>query len=102
MKKLATILLGAWLILKGLIGLADLSFQGSTTILAIMAVVAGALLILADWNEKFSTHLADFALGIWLILAGLVPLFDLHFRGSHAVFEVVGLVAGVLVILRKR
>jgi hypothetical protein len=102
MKRLATILLGAWLILRGLVALADLSFQGSTTILAVMAVVAGALLILADWSEKFSTHLADFALGIWLILAGLVPLFNLHFRGSRAVLEVVGLVAGVLVLFRKR
>ncbi len=102
MKKLATILLGAWLILRGLVALADLSFHGSTTVLAVMAVVAGALLILADWSEKFSTHLADFVLGVWLILAGVVPLFGLHFRGSHAVLEVVGLVAGVLVLFRKR
>ncbi len=102
MKRLATILLGVWLILKGLAALADITFQGSSTILATMAVVAGALLILADWSEKFSTHIADFVLGIWLILAGLVPLFNIHFRGSHAVFEVIGLLAGVLVILRKR
>jgi uncharacterized membrane protein YphA (DoxX/SURF4 family) len=102
MKRLATILLGAWLILRGLAALADLSFQGSSTVLAVMAIVAGALLILADWSEKFSTHLADFVLGIWLILAGIVPLFNLHFRGSRAVFEVAGLVAGVLVLFRKR
>ncbi len=102
MKKLATLLLGAWLIVRGLITLADLSFQGSTTILAITAVVAGALLILADWSEKFSTHIADFVLGTWLILAGIVPLFNIHFRGSRVIFEVVSLLAGVLVILRKR
>lgn len=101
MKKLATILLGAWLILRGLIALADFSFEGSSTILAVMAVVAGALLILADWSEKFSTHIADFVLGIWLILAGIIPLFGVHFRGSSAVLEVVGLLAGVLIILRK-
>jgi hypothetical protein len=101
MKKLATVLLGAWLIGRGLIALTDLSFHGSSTILAITAVVAGALLILADWSEKFSTHIADFVLGIWLILAGIVPLFNIHFRGSHAVLEAVGLVAGVLIILRK-
>jgi len=99
MKKLATMLLGVWLILRGLMTLAEFSFQGSSTVLAILAVVAGTLLILADWSEKFSTHLADFALGTWLILAGIVPLFDLHFRGSHAVFDVVGLVAGVLTAL---
>ncbi len=101
MKKLATILLGVWLILRGLIALADFSFQGSSTILAVMAVVAGALLILADWSEKFSTHIADFVLGLWLILAGIFPLFSVHFRGSNAVLEAVGLLAGVLIILRK-
>jgi len=101
MKRLATILLGAWLILRGLVALADLSFQGSTPILAIMAVVAGVLLILADWSEKFSTHVADFLLGIWLILAGLVPLFNIHFRGSRAALEVIGLLAGVLIVLRR-
>ncbi len=102
MKKLAIILLGVWLILRGLIALTDLSFQGISTIMAVAAVVAGALLILADWGEKFSTHIADFVLGIWLILAGIVPLFSLHFRGSHVVLDVVGLVAGVLVILRRK
>jgi hypothetical protein len=101
MKKLASILLGAWLILRGLITLAVFSFQGSPTVLAVVAVVAGALLIVADWGEKFSTHIADFALGIWLILAGIVPLFSIHFRGSHAVLEVVGLLAGVLIIVRR-
>ncbi len=102
MKKLATILLGIWLILTGLATLANFSFQGHTTILSIMAVVAGALLILADWSEKFSTHIADFVLGTWLILMGIVPLFGFHFRGSHTVLDVVGLLAGVLIIFRKR
>lgn len=102
MKRLATILLGVWLILRGLITLADLSFQGSSTVLAILAIAAGALLLLADWGEKFSTHIADFVLGAWLILAGIVPLFDIHFRGSHAVLDVVGLLAGVLIIMRRK
>ncbi len=103
MKRLATILLGVWLILKGLAVIAGVSFQGSAEVLAIMAVVAGALLIIADWSEKFSSHIADFVLGIWLILTGVVPLFNIHFRGSTAVLEVVGLLAGVLLIFfRKR
>ncbi len=102
MKRLATILLGVWLILRGLITLTDFGFQGSTTILAITAVVAGALLILADWNDKFSTRIADFVLGLWLILVGIIPLFGIRFRGSRAVLEVIGMLAGVLIILRKR
>ena len=102
MKKLANILLGAWLILRGLAALAGVSFQGSVTVLAIAAIMAGALLILADRNEKFSAHIADFVLGIWLVLEGIVPLFDVHFRGSHALLDAAGLLAGVLIIIRKR
>ncbi len=88
--------------MSGLVALAAVSFHGSVTVLGILAVVAGALLIISDWSEKFSTHIADFLLGIWLILAGIVSLFDVHFRGSHAVIEVVGILAGVLILLRRR
>lgn len=101
MKKLGNILLGVWLILSGLIALTAFNFSGSSTILAITAVLAGALLILADWGEKFSAHVANFVLGGWLILAGLIPLIGIHFRGSHAVLEALAIMAGVLVIIRR-
>ena len=55
MKKLASILLGAWLILRGLITLAVFSFQGSQTVLAVVAVVAGGFLLFLVWGgEGFS------------------------------------------------
>lgn len=101
MKKLGNILLGVWLMLRGLIALTDFNFRGSSTILAIVAIVAGALLVLADRSEKFTDHIADFVLGIWLVLVGLVPLINIHFRGSNAVLEVLALVAGVLIIIRR-
>ena len=102
MKKVGDALLGVWLILKGLVALADFSFRGSQAVMAIIAIVAGVLLVLAERSEKFSAHMADFVLGIWLIAAGLVPLLNLHFRGSHAVLEAVALLAGVLVIVRRQ
>ena len=101
MKKIANVLLGVWLILTGLIALTDFNFSASSTVLALVSVVAGALLILADRSEKFSTHIPDFVLGIWLVLMGVVPLLDIHFRGSHAVLEVIALIAGVLIIIRR-
>lgn len=102
MKRLANILLGVWLILRGLISLTDFNFQSSATILAIVAVVVGALLILADRAEKFSTHIADIVLGAWLILMGIVPLFNVSFRGSHAVLQMIAILSGVLIIIRRR
>jgi hypothetical protein len=101
MKKLANILLGIWLILSSLIVLTAFSFSGSSVILAIVAVIAGALLIAADRGEKFSARAANVVLGIWLILASLVPLIGIHFRGSHAVLAALALVAGVLVLIRR-
>jgi hypothetical protein len=44
-KSFGMLLLGAWLILTGLISLAHLSFNGLSLIMAILALGAGVLLI---------------------------------------------------------
>jgi hypothetical protein len=101
MKTLANILLGAWLVMTGLIALAGLSFRGSSTIMALVAVVAGVLLLLVDRNAKLSARAADIVLGIWLIAIGLLPLINIRFRGMHTVLDTLALVAGVLVLIRR-
>jgi hypothetical protein len=101
MKKLGNGFLGGWLVLTGLIGLTDFNFRGSAQILAIIAVAAGIILILADRNEKLSSRAPDLVLGAWLVLVGLMPLLNLRFRGSHAVLEVLAVVAGILVLIRR-
>lgn len=45
LKNLGTLLLGIWLIITGLIPLLNFSFSGLGTIMAILAIVAGLLLI---------------------------------------------------------
>jgi hypothetical protein len=45
-KNLGMLLLGVWLILSGLIPLLNLSFSGLSTLLAILAIAAGALILL--------------------------------------------------------
>lgn len=40
-------------------------------------------------------------LGIWLILAGLMPLFHIRFDGSGTVMAVLAVAAGVLVLLDR-
>jgi len=101
MKKWGNILLGVWLIVTGLISLADLSFRGSYTIQALLAVAAGVLLILADWKVNLSGRIADIILGIWLVVMGLIPLLDIRFRESHTVLGLLALGAGVLVLIRR-
>jgi hypothetical protein len=45
MKSVGTFLLGAWLILTGLIGLVHLSFSGLAPLMSVLALGAGLLLI---------------------------------------------------------
>jgi len=45
-KRPATLLLGIWLILMGLVALLDLSFVGLRPIMAALAIVAGVLIAL--------------------------------------------------------
>ncbi len=44
-KNLGMILLGIWLILTGLIPLLHLNFEGLSLIMAILAIVSGALIL---------------------------------------------------------
>ena len=45
-KNIGMLLLGAWLILTGLIPLLDLSFSGLGTLMAVGAIAAGVLIII--------------------------------------------------------
>jgi hypothetical protein len=45
-KNLGMILLGIWLIMTGLIPLLHLNFEGLSLVMAILAVVSGALIML--------------------------------------------------------
>ena len=44
-RSLGMLLLGIWLILTGLIPLANFSFSGSGTLMAVLAIAAGALIL---------------------------------------------------------
>lgn len=50
-KNLGLLLLGAWLILTGLIGVVHLSFSGLRVIMGVLALAAGLLIVLA-WGTK--------------------------------------------------
>ncbi len=45
MKPLGTIALGVWLVLTGLMGIADLSFKYDDIVVGALALVAGGLLL---------------------------------------------------------
>ncbi len=101
MKRWGIILLGAWLVITGLISLTNFNFRGSSLIMSLVAVAAGILLLLGDRNMKRSARAADIVLGVWLIAVGLFPLLDIRFHGSHTVLNVLALGAGALILIRR-
>jgi hypothetical protein len=46
LSKIGAVMLGIWLILKGIIPLLHINFSGSGTVLAILAIAAGVLILL--------------------------------------------------------
>ena len=45
-KSIGMLLLAGWLVLNGLVALIDLSFSGLGTIMSVLAIAAGALILL--------------------------------------------------------
>ena len=96
----ALLALAIWLIFSGLVALLGLSFAGLGTVMAILAIIAGALLLLGGVRLA-SRSLAAILLAAYLLLLGLLALVDLGFAGSEIVLAVLALAAGVALLLGR-
>jgi hypothetical protein len=99
LKKLGFILLAVWLILTGLFALVSVSFPARGTVMAILALAAGVLILLSLRNNSLSEpyNLGLLLLGIWLVLAGLLPLIG-GLGGLGIVLDILAVVAGILLL----
>lgn len=96
-KKLTTIVLGAFLILSGLVGfIAGLGQLG--VIIAILAVAAGILILV--YTPGVSNRMGWILAGIYLILRGLISILDFSFPSMGLVMAILALAAGVLLLIR--
>lgn len=102
MKTWSNILLGSWLVLTGLLHLGGVSFPKSGVIVAVIGIVTGILLFIANSSEKIVTQIGGILLGIWLIAGGMVSLFHVRFTGSGVILAVLGVAAGVMVLIARR
>ena len=93
-------MLAVWLILFGLIPLLNLNFPSGELILAIIAIVAG-LLILLDLRQRPTKNLGRLLLSIFLIVMGLFPLLNVTFPAKEIVVAVLAIAAGVLLLLNR-
>jgi hypothetical protein len=117
---LGSILLSAWLIITGVLLLAKISFDNQAMILAVFAVIAGALLFVTEagitntQREKplipivgrpghriFPIYLGWLLLALWLVVQGAMVLLKFDFTSSAIVLAVLALAAGVLILLRR-
>ncbi len=50
---------------------------------------------------RFTGRLGFVLLAIWLILTGLLALFDFHFNGEGIIMGILALVAGILILIER-
>jgi hypothetical protein len=102
MKTWANILLGTWLVLTGLVRLGGVSFSKSAIVLAVFGIVTGILFFVAHSSEKISTQSGAILLGAWLAAGGLMTVFNIRFTGSSVILAVLGVAAGVMILIIRR
>ena len=111
---LGILVLSIWLIVTAVLLLAKISFANQRMILAGLAVAAGVLLLLRQggmftklgWllllsQGGMSANLGWLLLSVWLAVQGAMVLFSLSFNQSGIIMAVLGLAAGVLILLRR-
>ncbi len=91
------IVAAGYLILLGLTGVVNISFAGMGTVMAVLAIVAGVVLLIS-W-PGFKHNIGFLLFCLWLILVGLTGLVSLG--NLSVVLAVVALASGVLLILNE-
>ena len=91
------VLAAIYLILVGLTALVNLGFSWLGMVMAILALVAGIVLVI-KW-AGFKKHLGFLLFILWLILTGLAGLLGLGSLGT--VIAIVAVASGILMILNQ-
>jgi hypothetical protein len=95
------VIMAVWLIIKGLAELFRLTFTGMDLILPLVAIFAGVLLLLRIRDSSMSVNLGFLLLSVWFILTGLIPLLGVSFPELYFVMAILGLAAGILILISQ-
>lgn len=98
-RNLGIILLAIWLILVGVGTFINLSSLSS--ILNILAIVAGVLLIGQGYMTGMMKNLGMLLTGVWVGVPPFLVLLGISIGGLGIVFTIVGLVAGLLLLMDR-
>lgn len=96
------LLLGIWLIVVGLVPLLQISFAGRDVIIAILGGAAGVVLLWERGNVRLTVNVEILLLGVWLIAKAIFTLLSVSFNGSESLLAVLALIAGILLVWRRR
>ena len=98
--KLSYLLPGIWLLATGLIGLINLSFMSMGLIMAVLAIAAGAAMLLT-LEGRAANNIGVILAGGWFLLTGLFSLISFSFSGLGLVMSLLAIAAGILLLLGK-
>jgi hypothetical protein len=97
LKNLGMIVLGIWLIATGLLPLLKIDVPASGTILAVLAIIAGILILLRP--SALPKKLGLILLCVWLIAQGIWPLLGLSFAGGTLILNLLAILTGIVLLL---
>jgi hypothetical protein len=101
MRKWAIPLLAVYLILAGVLPLLKVGFASADLILSVLAIAAGALLLLNRQELRLPRGLGGALLAVWLILVGGLPLLNLSLPSQEVILGLLAAAAGILLLLRR-
>jgi hypothetical protein len=91
--------LAIYLVAQGLVSLFRVNNPTLVLALPILAILAGVLLLLRIRDSKPAVNLGFLLLSVWLILTGIVPLLNVGSLEISLVLAVLGLAAGILILV---
>jgi hypothetical protein len=101
MRKWATPVLAIYLIAAGLLPFLGARLASAELILSLLAVAAGALLLLGGTQARLPGGLGRVLLAAWLILVGALPLLQVSLPSQEILLGLLAVAAGVLLLLRR-
>jgi hypothetical protein len=99
-KYLGLLFLAVWLILQGLTGYFDFYVPFEQKLFPAVNLIAGIILLFRSIKLKHG-DLGTFFLGCWAVLNSTLFLFHLSFPYSNTIVHLLGLVSGILLIIKQ-
>lgn len=100
MRDIALFILAVWMIAQGVLALTAFHFPYEKQLLPLLALTAGIVLLMYVIKTKIA-NLGLLLLSLWLILRSSLYLFHYSFPYSDMVVAILGVVSGVVLMIRK-